>query len=812
MRKYIACVLLCTLLFVGCQTDSTSDIATNIGFEGDDSTTTLTVATAKTRTYLGEKEGDSYPIYWSEGDRIAVNGFVSEECIISSENPTSAQFTVNAVLNYPRAILYSGDYATDYADCVLFSAEQLYEPNSIKSGYAPMYGYVTTQNEQIQLKHLTGILRFPLKSEKSGVTLKSISIKSNNNEPLSGYFAVDCSNGKLTATQGAENEILYLANTPLSTDSDTIFYIAVPKGEYGACTITFTDSEGCTMVNSWNPSAIKAGVVREFKSITYRANSKFSLEAFDSYTDHFIGLVPCCGVVSDTSGAPISGVVVTDGEICVQTDKDGYYEMDIDLNNTKFVYVSIPSGYKAPNNENGFPKFYYLVTAADRKQGYCAANFVFEPISGDPNRYTLLIGADLQPRARTSDYDRIAFHSLDVAEDFYHDIKEKRASITDREVYGMILGDIVHENMSLFANYAAGIKTTNVQMFNVIGNHDHDYSASTDVEAARKFEEYFGPSYYSFNIGKLHYVVLDNIIMAVENGKVQKNGYAYGLTDKEWAWLQNDLKFVDKSTTLMVAAHCPMFKKDSANTEFQDQSEHGSDYANLLKQYSKVHAWAGHTHRSFFYNYSSSLFSSLKNIEVHTLARSTGELWTNEYNAYGTPRGYTVVEVDGNDVSWYFKPTTYQQAKFIGNDYKTVGQPGYALRQWNYDSNGIGIMKSNGNTLDQAHQMSVWKDGDYVYTNVYLWDSKWGTPTFNGSKMSQLSRTHSNAFDNAYMECREFYETSSFLKDVADYLDDFNTPDRFNAIFRVKNTNSTGSGTVSVTDRFGNTYTADFSW
>ena len=807
MKRYLLGALLCVLTLAGCQTDHTADL----GVDGD-GTTTLTITTAKTRTYLGAKENDNYPIYWSEGDRIVVNGNMSEEAVINTGNPTSAQFTINAVLDYPRSILYTGDYSAESADCVVFPAEQLYEANSIVSGYAPMYGYVTTANTTIQLKHLAGILRFPIKGSTSGLTLKSISVKSNGGEALSGSFAVDCSNGNISATQNCESEILYLANCALSTDNATIFNIVMPKGDYNTCTITFTDSNGGKMICSWSPSSVKAGIVREFKDITYQANTSFNLTAFDSYVDHFIGLVPCCGVVNDTNGNPISGVVVTDGEICVQTDENGYYEMDIDLENTKFIYTSIPSGYKAKNNENGFPKFYYLVTTADRKQGYCAANFVFEPISGDPNRYTLLIGADLQPRAKTTDYDRIAFHSLDVAEDFYRDIKEKKASITDREVYGMLLGDIVHENMSLFANYITGVKNANIQMFNVIGNHDHDYSASTDVEAARKFEEHFGPSYYSFNIGKLHYVVLDNIIMAVENGKVQKNGYAYGLTDKEWTWLQNDLKYVDKSTTLMVASHCPMFKKDSASTEFQDQSEHGSDYANLLKQYSKVHAWAGHTHRSFFYNYSSSLFSSLKNIEVHTLARSTGELWTNDYNAYGTPRGYTVVEVDGDDVSWYFKPTTYQQAKFIGNDYKTVGQPGYALRQWNYDSNGVGIMKSNGNTLDQAHQMSVWKDGDYVYTNVYLWDSKWGTPTFNGSKMSQLSRTHSNAFDNAYMECRNFYETSSFLKDVTDYLDDFKTPDRFNAIFRIKNTNSTGSGTVSVTDRFGNTYTADISW
>ena len=805
MKRHLLGTLLCAFALIGCQTNETID---NFGENGS---TTFTISTAATRTYLGEKEGDVYPIYWSEGDHIVVNGNISEEAVINAKNPTSAQFTVNAVLDFPRSIIYTGDLTTN-PSCVSFPSEQLYEANSIKSGYAPMYGYVTSQNSNIQLKHLAGILRLPVKADKSGVTLQSITIKSNSGEALSGLYAVDCSNGQLSTTESNESEILYLADTALSTDNATIFNIVMPKGDYKACTITFTDSQGDKMVCVWNPSTVKAGIVREFKTITYKANAKFSLEAFDSYVDSFIGLVPCCGVVKDSKGAPIKGVVVTNGETCVQTDANGYYEMDIDLEETKFIYVSIPSGYKAKNNADGLPQFYYLVTSTDRKLGYCSANFVFEPISGNPDRYTLLIGADLQPRAKSTDYDRIAFHSLDVAEDFYRDMREKGASITDREVYGMILGDIVHENMSLFKNYIDGVKTFNFQMFNVIGNHDHDYSASTDVEAARKFEEYFGPSYYSFNIGKLHYVVLDNIIMAVENGKVQKNGYAYGLTDREWAWLQNDLKFVDKSTTLMVAAHCPMFKKDSASTEFQDQSEHGSDYANLLKQYSKVHAWAGHTHRSFNYTYSSSLFSSLKNIEVHTLARSTGELWTNEYNAYGTPRGYTVVEVDGNDVSWYFKPTTYQQAKYIGNDYKTVGQPAYTLRQWDYDSNGVGIMKSNGKTLDQAHQMSVWKDGDYVYTNVYLWDSKWETPTFNGSKMSQLSRTHSNAFDNAYMECRNFYEGYSFLKDITDYLDDFKTPDRFNAIFRVKNTNSTGSGTVSVTDRFGNTYTADFSW
>lgn len=799
MKRLTLCTILSALLFIACQTDN--DI---INGNGGNGTTVLTVSTATTRTYLGNKVGDTYPIYWSEGDRIIVNGNISEECVIKAQDGISAQFTVNAALDYPRSILYTGDY-TSNQEYVNFPSEQLYEVNSIKSGYAPMYGYVASQRDNIQLKHLSGILRLPIKAEKVGTTLESISIKSNNGEAISGSYSVDCSNGAITATQSSANEILYIANTTLSSEDATVFNIVMPKGEYGACTITFTDNKGGKMVCNWNPSAIKAGIVREFKTITYKVDTTINLGSFDAYADHFIGLVPCCGEVKDTNGAPISGVVITDGEICVQTNKNGYYEMDIDLDNTKFIYASIPSGYKALNDENGIPQFYYLVTNTDREQGFCDVNFKFAPISGDPNRYTILVGADPQPRAKTAGDDRVAYHSLDICENLYRDMRETAAKITDREVYGMMLGDIVHENMSLFSKYVAGVKSLNFQMFNVIGNHDHDLSATTDAEGARRFEENFGPAYYSYNIGKLHFVVLDNIIMTVVDGKLKKNEYDYGLTDKQWTWLQNDLKFVDKSTTLMVAAHCPMFKKDSAKAEFQDQSTHGADYANLLKQYDKVHAWAGHTHRSFNYNYPSS--NTLKNIEVHTLARSTGGFWTNDYNAYGTPRGYTIVEVDGENISWKFKPLIYQ-SEYIGSNYSTVGAPAYTYRDWDYNDEGVAIMKKTGKQLDDSYQMQVWRDGNYVYVNVFMWDDKWEKPKFSGSSMTLLDRQSSYAIDQPYKELNDFYSANSILSGY-DY--DY-SPVYHNSMFRVYKTGSTGSGTVSVKDRFGNTYTSDFSW
>ena len=145
------------------------------------------------------------------------------------------------------------------------------------------------------------------------------------------------------------------------------------------------------------------------------------------------------------------------------------------------------------------------------------------------------------------------------------------ANINDREVYGMMLGDIVHENMSLFDNYINdGLKTIGFPMFNVIGNHDNDYKSKTDEDGRHSFEEKLGPTYYSFNIGKQHYIVLDNLIMKL-NASNQLKDYEQGLTDEVWQWLQNDLRYVDRNTTIMVAAHSPMFKL----IDLSDRSQSG---------------------------------------------------------------------------------------------------------------------------------------------------------------------------------------------------------------------------------------------
>ena len=531
------------------------------------------------------------------------------------------------------------------------------------------------------------------------------------------------------------------------------------------------------------------------------------------------GKITVKGLVYGGGSNTLAGVVISDGLLCVQTDENGYFEIDSDLSRTKFITASIPSGYSAPTDENGLPIFYHKVTDEERKEDMVVHTFNFTPIKNNPERYTLIVGADPQPRASGAGYDNIAYHSLDMCKDFYLDMKEKAATITDRNIYGMMLGDIVHEDMKLYANYVAGLKTLGFPMFNVLGNHDNDYTAKNDTEGRRKYEEYLGPTYYSFNLGKQHYVVLDNLIMKIRSSDNSLREYDQGLTDEVWLWLQNDLQYVDRSTTIMVAAHSPMFMGINMAERSKYTQGHRSDYAALLSKYAKVHAWAGHAHTTFNYVYPES--SNLKNIEVHTVARSTGELWTNEYAINGTPRGYTVVEVDGDEISWHFKPTLYQHKGFTG---RTSPRPEYKYRDYDFDENGEAKMRKDGSKLTESYQMKVYKPGQYhnsyddmiagketnkyLYVNVFLWDDKWEKPKYNGTTMTKLD--YKEAYCLATYEIANHYYSYGYkLAGGSEYGPGNNN---IHTIFRVYEPKSSGTGTVVVKDRFGNEYSQTISW
>ena len=116
-------VVVCAIALFGCQTDPTTTVV-----NGEE--VTLSISLEPTRTSLGEKNGDTYPVFWSEGDCIAVNG-VAAEAAIDALNKSVATFTVTASAPYNITYPYTEGLS---ASKVVFPTEQSYTEGTFASG------------------------------------------------------------------------------------------------------------------------------------------------------------------------------------------------------------------------------------------------------------------------------------------------------------------------------------------------------------------------------------------------------------------------------------------------------------------------------------------------------------------------------------------------------------------------------------------------------------------------------------------------------------------------------------------------------
>ena len=233
-------------------------------------------------------------------------------------------------------------------------------------------------------------------------------------------------------------------------------------------------------------------------------------------------------------GTPLEGVVVSDGISCVKTGADGKYALPADLEKSLYIFVSTPSGWSAPVVQ-GQAMFWKAVKDCTKgSDGKYVADFTLNKID-DPEKFTIFIYADPQPRKNTS-YDQLAYKALDCCDDMYDDMQELKATITDQPVYGIGLGDIVHQDLSLLDKHKTGFARTGISNYNIIGNHDQGHVLEqSDDESWKKFAEKLGPVNYSFNLGNMHFLMLDNMIsQGPGSGKYSDEECLTGFTADIW--------------------------------------------------------------------------------------------------------------------------------------------------------------------------------------------------------------------------------------------------------------------------------------
>ena len=274
------------LVALSCTTDATQDLGVDLG--NNEALTEITLSLEESRTQLGEKAGEVYPLYWSEGDQIAINGVASAPLTAEYDGKSAAVFSLDGDIERPFHIVYPAPAegvvaATSGLYPVTFPATQSYTAGTFESGTAPMYGYAAAAAEgeevlpAVEIHHLTGILRLAVKGDK---TLTSMTVVAETGA-IAGNFDVNCESGALTAHEDASNTITMSFGEGLTlSDTATPIYVAVPAGEHGIYTITlFTDeAENNAMVVRFNSDnhPVKAGVVKEFGEVAFIPNATAS--------------------------------------------------------------------------------------------------------------------------------------------------------------------------------------------------------------------------------------------------------------------------------------------------------------------------------------------------------------------------------------------------------------------------------------------------------------------------------------------------------------------------------------------------------
>ena len=94
--------MVAALFAFSCTTDVTDDLGVQLGGGQH----TLSVSLDGSRTQLGEKADGVYPLLWSEGDAIAVNGTVSAALTAEQAGQSSAQFTYEGDVVRPYNVVY----------------------------------------------------------------------------------------------------------------------------------------------------------------------------------------------------------------------------------------------------------------------------------------------------------------------------------------------------------------------------------------------------------------------------------------------------------------------------------------------------------------------------------------------------------------------------------------------------------------------------------------------------------------------------------------------------------------------------------
>ena len=579
--------------------------------------------------------------------------------------------------------------------------------------------------------------------------------------------------------------------SPLTTDT---FILESDAGISYVCPIVNTSSDSFTvrLADGCETGYYKVFVKRDARKKSFGRIYINIVEDIDFKPDAGTTVY---GIVS-SAGVGVENVVVSDGAEVTVTNEKGIYQLK-SAKKWGYVFISVPSGYEVPS-VGVLPQFHRaLKNSADVVE---RADFKLEKVDGQDSYKIFMLG-DMHLANRMGDLGQFA--------QFTSDLTDYMTRHKGEKMYALTLGDMTWDlywylNSYYFPQYLNTVNSQikNLQIFHTMGNHDNDFQTRSDYDAAVKYVDQICPTYYSFNIGKVHYVVMDDIDCSSYDGSTSRN-YVKSLSAEQLDWLAKDLSHVAKTTPVVVAMHAQVFYPTTSGFKIDHDQVNTLRLFDILDGYT-VRFVTGHTHKLFNVTPDAPIVDGHNFREYNSGSVCASWWWSGNLTpgihigTDGTPGGYGIWDVTGTDFQCLYKSTGWPE------EYQFRS---YDLNNVHFSMADVPLMPSDiSASVKNAYMQYVnaypQNNDNEVLINIWNWNSDWTLSVVDKNRKT-LPYTEVWAYDPlhiAALSVKRFNDAG--LESTPSFI-----TDKFTHFFKVKADDADTDLVITVKDEFGNEWT-----
>lgn len=285
---------------------------------------------------------------------------------------------------------------------------------------------------------------------------------------------------------------------------------------------------------------------------------------------------------------PLAGVMVTDGLNVAKTDKKGRFSLP-GFEKTRFITITTPAGYETQH--------FYLPVTENRKS------------------YDFLLTES--ERTKSKEHSFVQITDTEVTGGMGRWVTDLQQYIKNEKPAFLIhTRDICYEAGLTMHSRVVNAQTMDCPVYYCIGNHD----LVKGKYGEELYESLYGPTWYSFDVGNIHYVVTP-----IDHGD---NPTDYTLKDV-YNWLKNDLALMKEGQALILFNHDLFTASDTF--VFKADNEHILD----LRAFNTKAQIYGHMHYNYVRNQNG----------IYTICTGTLDKGGIDH----TPSSFRAIKVDANN-------------------------------------------------------------------------------------------------------------------------------------------------------------------